>query len=152
MKICWQVVTNLDRQGFLGLKSWIIDKVGKPSKKRLSFSWKKKVKDDGIENLDIDEKESHAKMRFKLPKIRNKKRLVITPATILIMSIVTLLIIPGQNIIKTSAIKFLDSLGIYIQEIKSVEIITILVHGILIRVQNELGYIKHRLRLMLILL
>lgn len=61
-------------------------------------------------------------MRFKLPKIRNKKRLVITTATILIMSIVTLLIIPGQNIIKTSAIKFLDSLGIYTQEIKSVEI------------------------------
>ena len=49
-------------------------------------------------------------------------------------------------------LKFLDSLGIYTQEIKSVEIITILVHGILIRVQNELGYIKHRLRLMLILL
>ena len=61
-------------------------------------------------------------MRFKLPKIRNKKRLVITPATILIISIVTLLIIPGQNIIKTSAIKFLDSLGIYTQEIKNVEI------------------------------
>lgn len=111
-----------------------------------------KIKDEGIEILDIDEKESHAKMRFKLPKIRNKKRLVITTATILIISIVTLLIIPGQNIIKTSAIKFLDSLGIYTQEIKSVEIITILVHGILIRVQNELGYIKHRLRLMLILL
>ena len=110
-----------DRQGLLGLKSWIINKVRKPSKKRLSFSWKKKIKDD-IEILDIDEKESHAKMRFKLPKIKSKKRLAITTVAVLIVFILTLLIIPGQNIIKIGARKFLDSLGIYTQEIKSVEI------------------------------
>lgn len=38
------------------------------------------------------------------------------------MSIFALLIIPGQNIIKTGAKRFLDSLGIYTQEIKNVEI------------------------------
>ena len=108
-------------KGILGLK-FEKSKVRKPGKKRLSFSWKKKIKDDDIEILDVDEKESHAKMRFKLPKIRNKKRLAITTATILIVSILTLLILPGQNIIKISARKFLDSLGIYTQEIKSVEI------------------------------
>ncbi len=110
------------RQGLLGLKSWIINKVRKPGKKRLSFSWKKKIKDDDIEILDVDEKESHAKMKFKLPRIKSKKRLVITTTAILIISIFTLLIMPGQNIIKTGAKKFLDSLGIYTQEIKSVEI------------------------------
>ena len=108
------------RQGLLGLKSWIINKVRKPGKKRLSFSWKKKIKDDDIEILDIDEKESYAK--FKLPKFKSKKRLAIVTTTVLIISIFTLLIIPGQNIIKISARKFLDSLGIYTQEIKSVEI------------------------------
>ena len=111
-----------DRHGLLGLKSWIIDKVRKPSRKRLSFSWKKKIKDDDIEILDVDEKESHTKMRFKLPKIKSKKRLAITTVAVLIISIFTLLITPGQNIIKTVTKKFFDSLGIYTQEIKSVEI------------------------------
>ena len=46
-----------------------------------------KIKDEGIEILDIDEKESHAKMRFKLPKIRNKK---ITSQTIVILTVIKL--------------------------------------------------------------
>ena len=110
------------RQGLLGLKSWIINKVRKSGKKRLSFSWKKKIKDDDIEILDIDEKESYAKMKFKLPEIKSKKKFAIGTAAVLIISIFTLLIIPGQNIVKTGAKRFLDSLGIYTQEIKSVEI------------------------------
>ena len=110
------------RHGLLGLKSWIINKVRKPSKKRLSFSWKEKIKDDDIEILDVDEKESHAKRRFKFSKIRSKKQFAIGTVAVLVLSIFTLLILPGQNIIKISARKFLDSLGIYTQEIKSVEI------------------------------
>ena len=117
-----QTDRQTDRQGLLGLKSWIINKVRKPSKKRLSFSWKKKIKDDDIEILDVDEKESHTKMKFKLPKIRSKKKFAIGTVAVLVLSIFTLLIMPGQNIIKTTARKFLDSLGIYTQEIKSVEI------------------------------
>ena len=113
---------QIDRQVLLGLKSWIIDKVRKPSKKRLSFSWKKKRTDDDIEILDVDEKESYAKTRFKLPKIRSKRKFAIGTVAALVLSIFTLLIIPCQNIIKTGAKKFLDSLGIYTQEIKSVEI------------------------------
>ena len=111
-----------ERKGLLGLKSLIIDKIRKPSKERLSFSWKKKTTNDDIEILDVDEKESHAKMKFKLPKIRSKKKFAIGTVAVLIVSIFTLLIIPGQNIVKTGAKKFLDSLGIYTQEIRSVEI------------------------------
>ncbi len=106
-------------KGILGLKLEKL-KVRKPGKKRLSFSCKKKIIDDDIEILDVDEKVGHAK--FKLPKIRNKKRLAITTAAVLIISTFTLLIIPGQNIVKTGIKRFLDSLGIYTQEIKSVEI------------------------------
>ena len=57
---------------------------------------------------------------MKLPKIKvkNKQKFAIGTIAILIVSIFALLIIPGQNIIKTGAKRFLDSLGIYTQEIK----------------------------------
>ncbi len=103
-------------QGILGFK------LRKPSKKRLSFSWKKKTTNDDIEILDVDEKESHTKMKFKFFQIKSKKKFVIGTVGVLVLSIFTLLIIPGQNIIKTGAKKFLDSIGIYTEEIKSVEI------------------------------
>ena len=111
--------SNLNKRGLLGLKLGIINRI-KPDKRRLSFSWKKKVIDDDIEILDVDEKEDCTKI--KLPKIKNKKRIAIGTIAVLVLSIFTLLIIPGQNIIKTSARKFLDSLGIYTEEVKSVEI------------------------------
>ncbi len=106
------------RQGLLGLESGIVNKIRKP-KRRLSFSCKENKINDDIEILELEEK-SHIKL--KLPKIKSKKKFAIGTFTVLIISIFTLLIIPGQNIIKTSARKFLDSLGIYTQEIKSVEI------------------------------
>ncbi len=77
-----------------------------------------------IEILDFEEENTTPKLRLKLPKIKvkNKQKFAIRTIAVLIVSIFTLLIIPGSNIIKTSARKFLDSLGIYTQEIKNVEI------------------------------
>ena len=80
--------------------------------------------DEEIEILDFEEENTTPKLRLKLPKIKvkNKQKFAIGTIAVLIVSIFTLLIIPGSNIIKTSARKFLDSLGIYTQEIKNVEI------------------------------
>ncbi len=103
----------------LGLKLEKL-KVRKSGKKWLSFSCNKKIIDDDIEILDVDEKVGHVK--FKLPRIKSKKMVAIGTVAALVLSIFTLLIVPGQNIIKTGTKKFLDSLGIYTQEIKNVEI------------------------------
>ena len=80
--------------------------------------------DEEIEILDFEEENTTPKLRLKLPKIKvkNKQKFVIGTIAVLIVSIFTLLIIPGSNIIKTGAKRFLDSLGIYTQEIKNVEI------------------------------
>ena len=93
--------------------------------KRTKLNNKANLKhDDEIEILDFEEENTTPKLRLKLPKIKvkNKQKFAIGTIAVLIVSIFTLLIIPGSNIIKTSARKFLDSLGIYTQEIKNVEI------------------------------
>ncbi len=77
-----------------------------------------------IEILDFEEEKKAQKLRFKIPriKVKNRKTFAIGTIAVLVLSIFTLLIIPGKNIVKTGVKKFLDSIGIYTEEIKSVEI------------------------------
>ena len=80
--------------------------------------------DEEIEILDFEEEKYNTKIKLKLPKIKakNKQKFAIGTIAVLVLSIFTLLIVPGQNIVKTGVKKFLNSIGIYTEEIKSVEI------------------------------
>ncbi len=93
------------------------------ARKKLSSKTNLKQNEE-IEILDFEEEKKAPKLRLKIPriKVKNRKTFAIGTIAVLVLSIFTLLIIPGQNIVKTGVKKFLDSVGIYTEEIKSVEI------------------------------
>ena len=114
-----------------------INQEKKSKKKRLHFAWNKlKFKKkhsfmsqntEEIEILDFDEPtkfETRKKPKIKFPNIvvKNKFKFATTLVGSLAVLILILSAVTGANVIKVSAKKFLEGLGIYTEEVKKVEI------------------------------
>lgn len=129
---------HLDRQTeLLADKIPKINQEKKSKKKRLHFAWNKlKFKKkhsfmsqntEEIEILDFDEPtkfETRKKPKIKFPNIviKNKFKFATTLVGSLAVLILILSAVTGANVIKVSAKKFLEGLGIYTEEVKKVEI------------------------------
>ena len=156
---------HLDRQKeLLADKIPKINQEKKSKKKQLHFAWNKlKFKkkhsfmsqnSEEIEILDFDEPtkiETRKKPKIKFPNIviKNKFKFATTLVGSLTVLILILSAITGTNIIKVSAKKFLEGLGIYTEEVKSIELqsnnflfMMLLVHGMLRKLLNGLQRIQ----------
>jgi len=103
----------------------------KPLKKRLHFAFsKKKSKDtfskqnkERIEILDFEENTKYEKRRIKLKlHFKNKFRFSFACLMIVVLLLTSTSLITGKNVVKVGVKKVLNSVGIYTEEIKSVEI------------------------------